>query len=276
MSYACRKPAYICKVLPDLEGLTTQEEIAGFAESEKRAIEQRIATLGLNLRPALRRDIPAIQEFQAQRFAKGTLLEDGYVLYRTIRFGCAVVVENADGRIVGCNLCQSFDDADRTLWGVRNAADTSVAGANLAAEQANYTSLIGMLRGSRFRRGFFAPGNFGSASNSLNHVGFIAEAFDHDVPGHEGPRFVLVMPLTPAGMRNNQIDIEKLLSFRDAHRAGHDYSTVAASDSQGLADMYANSPFRVVAFLKAGSGVAENTFFALPEHVLGLPKTRAW
>ena len=134
-----------------------RRRIAGFAESEKRAIEQRISALDLNLRLARRRDIPAIQEFQAQRFAKGTLLEDGYVLYRTIRFGCAVVVENADGRIVGCNLCQSFDDADRTLWGVRNSADASVSGANLAAEQANYTNLIGMLRGSCFRRGFFAP-----------------------------------------------------------------------------------------------------------------------
>jgi hypothetical protein len=40
--------------------------------------------------------------------------------------------------------------------------------------------------------------------------------------------------------------------------------------------MYANSPFRVAAFLKAGRGVAENTFFALPEDVLGLPAAQAW
>jgi hypothetical protein len=276
MTEGCRKPASICNVLPDLERLTTPDQIAQFAESEKKAIEQRISALGLNLRLARRHDIPAIQDFQAQRFAKGTLLEDGYVLYRIIRFSYALVIENADGRIVGCNLCQAFDDPDRTLWGVRNSADSSVAGANLAAEMANYSSLIGMLRGSRFRRGFFAPGNFGSAANSLNHVGFIAEALDLDVPGHQGPRFVLVVPLTPAGLRNNRVDVEKVLSFMSTHRAGGDYRMVAASDQQGLADMYASSPFRVVAFLKAGQGVAENTFFALPEDVLDLPRTQPW
>ena len=86
----------------------------------------------------------------------------------------------------------------------------------------------------------------------------------------------MVMPLTPAGVSNNQIDIEKLLSFMEMHRAGHDFRTMAAADTPGLAEMYANSPFRVVAFLKAGRGVAENTFFALPEDVLGLPAVQAW
>ena len=84
------------------------------------------------------------------------------------------------------------------------------------------------------------------------------------------------MPLTPAGMRNNRIDVEKVLSFMDTHRAGDDYRTVASSDTEGLADMYANSPFRVVAFLKAGQRVTENSFFALPDKVLNLPKPQPW
>jgi hypothetical protein len=276
MTESCRKPASICKVLPELEGLRRPEEIAQFAEAEKKVIEQRVSALDLKLRLATRHDIKAIQEFQSQRFAKGTLLEDGYVLYRIIRFGCALVIENAAGQIVACNLNQGFDDADRTLWGVRNSVDSSVTGANLAAEQANYSSLVGMLRGSRFRRAFFAPTNLASASNLLNHVGFIAEDLDHNVPGHEGPRFVLVVPLTPAGLRNNQIDVGKVLAFMETHRAERDYRTVTASDHQGLAEMYAQSPFRVVAFLKAGQGVTENTYFALPEHHLGLPKPQPW
>jgi hypothetical protein len=276
MSEACRKPASICKTLPDLERLSTLEEIARFAEAEKKTIEQRISALGLKLRPAKRSDIKAIQELQSERFAEGTLLEDGYVLYRIVRFGCALVIENADGRIVACNLNQGFDDADRTLWGVRNSVDSSATGANLAAEMANYSSLIGMLRGCRFRRAFFAPSNFASASNLLNHVGFIAEDLDFDVPGHEGPRFVLMVPLTPAGLRNNQVDVEKVLLFMKTQAAGRDYRTVAASDHQGLADLYGQSAFKVVAFLKAGQGVTENTYFALPEHTLGLPKPQPW
>lgn len=273
MIQAYRKPVAICNVLPDLEHLTTSEEIIRFVEAEKRSIEQRVSALGLHLRLATQQDIVAIREFQASRFPEGTLLEDPYVLFRVIRFGYAPLVESPDGRIVACNLCQGYDDPDRTLWGIRNAVDSSVSGANLAAELANYSNLIGMQRGSRFRRAFFSPSNYASAANLLNHVGFIAEALDLSVPGHHGPRFVLVMPLTPAGIKNNRVDLKKIGIFMDTHRAGHDYVTVAASNLERLVEMYAQTPFKVVAFLKAGQNFTEHTFFALPEGSLGFSRT---
>jgi hypothetical protein len=269
----CRKPAAICNVLPELELLEGSDEIARFADAEKKAIEQRVAALGLKLRLANEQDIETIQEFQASRFPKETLLEDAYVLFRIVRFGYAPLIESADGRTVACNLCEGYDDPGRTLWGIRNSVDPSVSGANLAAVLANYSNLIGMQRGSRFRRAFVSPNNHASAVNLLNHVGFIAESLSLSVPGHHGPRFVLVMPLTPAGMRNNRIDPEKLRLFMDTNRAGRDYATVPVSKVEQLADMYAGTPFRVVAFLKAREDRSEHAFFAVPKGSLGLTKS---
>jgi hypothetical protein len=269
-----RKPAAICDVLPEVELLAGPDEIARFAEVEKKAIEQGVAALGLKLRLANEHDIEAIQKFQASRFPPGTLLEDGYVLFRIVRFGYAPLIESAGGRIVACNLCEGYDDPERTLWGIRNSVDPSVSGANLAAVLANYSSLIGMQRGARFRRAFVSPANHASAVNLLNHVGFIAESLNLAVPGHHGPRFVLVIPLTPAGMRNNRIDREKLLAFMDANRAGRDYMTVPISNLEALGELYASTPFRVVAFLKSYKNLGEHAFFAVPECSLGLTGSR--
>jgi hypothetical protein len=266
-----RKPAAICNVLPDLEHVATSEAIAQFAQAEKKSIQQRVSALGLHLRLATEQDIEAIRQFQAHRFPCGTLLEDPYVLFRIIRFGYAPLIETPDGQIVACNLCQGYDDPDRTLWGIRNAVDSSVSGANLAAELAKYSNLIGMERGSRVRRAFVSPSNHASVANTLNHVGFIAEALDLNVPGLDGPRFTLAMPLTPAGVRNNRIDLDKISSFIDTHEAGKDYATLPASNLEKLVEMYGRTSFKVVAFLKAGQNLVQHTFFALPEDSLGLP-----
>ena len=267
-----RKPAAICNGSPNLEHLSSLEEITQFIRIEKKSIEQRVLRLGLQLRLATQQDIEAIREFQMRRFSKETLLEDAYVLFRIIRFGYAILVESPDGRIVACNLCQDYNDPDRTLWGIRNSVDPSVAGANLAAELASYSNLIGMERGSQFRRAFFSPSNYASAANLLNHVGFVAEGLDLSVPGHHGPRFVLVMPLTPAGVKNNRIDLEKIGAFMDTHRAGHDFATVAASNLDQLVETYAKTPFKVIAFLKVGRDLAEHAFFALPADSLNFPR----
>jgi hypothetical protein len=266
-----RKPVAICSVLPELEHQTTSEEISQFVAAEKMSVEQRVSHLGLSLRLATEQDIEAMGEFQKSRFAKETLLEDPYVLFRIVRFGFAPLIVSSDGRIVGCNICQAYNDPDSTLWGMRNSVDSSVSGANLAADLAYYSSLIGMERGARFRRGFVSPGNFASAVNSLNHVGFIAESLKVNVPGHQGPRFILALPLTPAGVKNNRIDPEKIGVFMKAHRADRDYLTLPVCDLERLVQTYSETPFKVVAFLKAGADRAEHEFFALREDNLGFP-----
>jgi hypothetical protein len=271
MTKSYRKPFAICKHQPELEDLTTPAQIRQFIEAEKTTIEKRVSALGHHLRLATQTDIESISDLQSKCFPKGTLLEDSYVLYRITRFGYAPVVEAADGRIVACNLSEGYDDPCRTLWGIRNTVDAPVSGANLGVEMVMYSSLMGMERGRRVRQGFISPYNFAALANALNHTGFIINAFHLKIPGHQGPRFVAAMPLTPAGLLNNRIDSEKMRAFIETHRAGTDYAIAAASDVEGLVHMYARTPFRIVAFLKA-----EHAFLAVPENELGMESVGTW
>jgi hypothetical protein len=261
-----RKPSAICRVSPELEALASPDAVAAFVAAEKRRLEAQVAALGLRLRLATLADIDAIQQLQASRFASGTLVEDAYVLFRIVRFGFAPLVETPGGLIVACAISQGHDDPDRTTWGIRNSVDPSVSGSNLAAVLATYSCLLGMERGSRLRRAFVSPGNHASLANVLNHVGFIAETFAPTVPGHVGPRFILAMPLTPGGVRNNGIDHDKVRTFMAEHKEGRDYVVVPCGNLDELAALYRETPFRVVAFLRA----AEDAFLALPRERLGI------
>jgi len=261
---AYRKPEAICDVLPGIEELTSPEQIALFIREHKGQIEQRIAALGLHLRLATQDDIEGIRQLQLKCFPPGATLEDAYVLFRIVTFGYAPVIETTDGTIVACNICEGYNDSQRTAWGIRVTVDSCVSKHNLGAELATYTSLIGMERGSRVRRAFVAPTNLKSAANILNYVGYTGEQFDLNIPGH-GPRFIVSLPLTPAGVRNNRISPEKTLAFLDSHQLGVDFALVACADVVGISEMYRQTRFRVVGLLRAGFYRQEPCFLAFPE-----------
>ena len=259
-----RKPEAICDVEPGIEHLVSPEQIALSVRSQKEKIEQKIAALGLRLRFATRDDIDAISELQLKSFPPGTTLEDPYVLFRIVTYGYAPILETADGRIVACNICEGYDDPERTAWGIRITVDPSVSQHNLGADLATYTCLVGIERGSRVRRAFLSPTNLRSAANILNYVGYTAENFDLNIPGH-GPRFVVTLQLTPAGIRNNRIDLDKARAFMNSHQVGRDFAVVACADVDGRTRMYRDTPFKVVGFLKASAHSQEPRFLALPE-----------
>jgi hypothetical protein len=146
-----------------------------------------------------------------------------------------------------------------------------MAGHNLGAELVNYSCLMGMERGSHIRRGLLSPTNFGSASNFLNHVGYLCESFNPDLPGF-GPRFTVALPLTPGGVRNNRIDLHKVGVFINTREPEKDYLIVDCKNLEKITWMYDQTPFRSVAFLIADAKSQENRFLALPKDVLGFPK----
>jgi len=267
-----RKPEAICSYSERVERITSPEDVARFIASGKREIEQRVSGMGFHLRLATLDDVDSIQKLHLRCFPPETItLEDPYVLFRILRFGYAPMIEGPDGRVLGCNICEGHDDTDRTAYGVRITVDPSVSGHNLGAELVNYSCLIGMERGSGMRRGLLSPTNYGSASNFLNYVGYLGEIFNPDLPGF-GPRFTVALPLTPAGIISNRIDFQKLKAFMKTHQPERDYICVGCEDLEGITRMYEMTPFRVVAFIKRGTLLGENTFFALPKDVLGFPE----
>jgi hypothetical protein len=121
-----------------------------------------------------------------------------------------------------------------------------------------------MERGSRVRRAFVGFTNYSSLANILNHVGFVADDIYEDVPA-PGWRFSVALPLTPGGVTNNRIDLDKVRIFLETATPGRDYVIADCADVAALARMYRETTFRVAAFLKAGIGGPEPMLLAVPE-----------
>jgi hypothetical protein len=267
-----RKPAAICRFSDAWENPLEEEELFAFIRSGKREIEARVSGYGLRLRLARPEDMDGILDLHRRCFPPGTTsLETPYVLHRILSYGYAPVIEDDRGVILGANVCMGYDDPDRTAYGVRITVDRTVAGHNLGAELVTYSCLIGMERGSRLRRGLLAPTNYGSASNFLNHVGYVCESFHPDLPGF-GSRFIVALPLTPGGVLNNRIDPEKLEAFVREHEAERDYLLLDPVDLEGIRRCYGETPFRIAAFCRKGRVLEDNRFLALPKDRLGFPQ----
>ena len=265
-----RKPEKICNFSIKWENLKTEEELKEFITSYKKEINSKFQKLGLYLRKPQIEDIRIIEEFFKRIFPPDTItLEGPYVLYRIIMFGLSALLFNKNGNLVGCNICHVYNDSQKTLYGIRVGVDKTVAKHNIAALLITYTSLMGMERGAKIRRALLSPTNYASASNLLNHVGYICETFYPDLPGF-GPRFGMVLPLTPGGLKNNRIDYEKIKKFVNKGSNGQDYVIIECENIESIFKIYNNTSFRVVAFLKAGIVSKENYLLALPKEELGI------
>jgi hypothetical protein len=266
-----RKPKEICRYSEAWERITDVDDVRAFIASSKRDIEERISRLGFRLKMATVRDMEGILDLHERCFPPGAAtLENPYVLHRILNYGYAPAIEGTNGRILGCNICVGYDDPDRTAYGVRITVDPAVAGHNLGAELVNYSCLIGMERGAGIRRGLLAPTNYGSASNFLNYVGYVCESFHPELPGF-GPRFVVALPLSPGGVMNNRIDLEKARDFVLSHEENRDFLLLDAEDLEGIVRTYRGPDFRIAAFFKKGPFADTNRFLALRADVLGFP-----
>jgi hypothetical protein len=267
-----RKPHQICRITPELENILTPEDIGEFVKKEKEEIEQTIRKIGLTLRPAELKDFSGIRQLLCKRFNPDTAAQISfYDAYRAIRHGYTMVLEDASGTIVGYDYSLGYDDEDNTSFGLNIAIHPDWAGFKLQTLVSIYTSLLGMERGSRVRRGIVHPNNVISLHNLLNNTGFLCEHFYGYLPGFESSRFILSFSLTPAGLMNNRVDLEKLVDYIGESTEGVDYMLVDCEDEKAIDDMYQATSFRVVAFLRAGLMTDKNLLFAVPHERMDFP-----
>ncbi|MBI3234068.1 MAG: hypothetical protein HYZ42_08500 [Bacteroidetes bacterium] len=269
-----QKPKEICQYAPELENIISDGDIKHYAKNAKREIEQAIAELGLRLRKAELKDYSEIYKLLSERFNPPTSSQISfYDSYRSIRHGYKVVLEDSDGKIVGYDYSLGYDDDDKTSFGLNIAISPLWSGYKLQTLVSTYTSLIGMERGSRIRRGIVHPANYSSLHNLLNNTGFLCEQFFPYLPGFESSRFILSFGLTPSEMMNNRIDQEKLLAFVNEKKEGVDFVMIECNDEQAIADLYQNTSFRVVAFIKEALVSEKNLLFAVPYERMGFPSS---
>jgi hypothetical protein len=267
-----RKPKEICYYAPELENILSSDEVRNYAKNTQNEIEEVIANIGLTLRRAELKDYHSIRALLSERFNAPTSSQISfYDSYRSIRHGYTVVLEDANGEIVGYDYSLGYDDDDKTSFGLNIAISPKWAGYKLQTLVSTYTSLIGMERGSRIRRGIVHPSNYTSLHNLLNNTGFLCEQFYPYLPGFESSRFILSFELTPTGIMNNRIDLDKAIQFVHSKKEGSDYRLVECDNENAIADLYKATSFRVVAFLKEGLVSEKNVLLSVPHEQMNFP-----
>jgi len=245
---ALRKPFAICQYDVTLETVTDTAGINDFIQKNKHNIETIVSGLGLELRIAKPHDLHEINKLTHRQFspeaAKGISL---YELYRTIEFGYPVVIVNENNEVLGYDLSIGYDDSLCTSYEIAIAVAAQLNGYRLGALVSTYGSLLGLERGSSIRRSSVHPANLRSVKNLLNHTGFVVADFNPNFLDYQGPKLILALPLTPAGILNNRIDDQKLKQFIETHNEGEDYVLIKYDDYNAIGQCYTDLKKRIMA-----------------------------
>ncbi|MEO1050035.1 MAG: hypothetical protein AAFX87_05400 [Bacteroidota bacterium] len=257
-----QKPYELCQINRDFNKFADENEVKAFITLTKASIESRLEVDGFTLRLAEVEDIQAIRGLiaaEASIFAVSQITESD--LYRTIKYGFVVLIEDIHGNIVSFNATEVYADADKTAATIYVAAAKKVSGLKVAICASRYTSLLSMEVGCRVKRTWIGPGNHASFKNHLNHEGYIIDGFHNELYLKGQPRMTITLPLTPAGISNNLIDEAKLKDYLDNN---DDHALVACDDLQQLDHLYRNSDMKVVALVSNQITKGSNAFLAVP------------
>ncbi len=212
-------------------------------------LEKDFRTDGLQIRMATRHDAEEIVTFRDSRFdAPGRYTP--YWMYHLTTYGNSVVVCDAHQTIVGCFLEVSYADSLKTSSHVMAAVSPTVAGKRIAARMSRYISLKALQARRYVAQGTIAPNNYSSLVGMLNYASAVLTSYHDDFCGF-GARFFYTIPLTVECIVQQTIEQAVLQHMIDAEKiATEKIRFVEADNIMQIKEMYANSPFRIVAALK--------------------------
>ncbi len=230
----------------------------------KSDIENDIISKGLLFRIGRIDDIETLSAFQREIFHPHTAtLESEYELYRIMKFGYALLIENTDKKIVGCYTTVHYQGSNnKTGYGIRVSISPGIAGHNFAAKLARYATILAYENGCVNFSALMSPENFRSASNVLNHIGYYCTRFHKSLPSF-GARFEITLPLSPKILGNMEVDTEKIVSFIKAHTINKDFLLLEPTDIDRMSYTYSSTDFRIIAFLRKGIVDCKDYFFAI-------------
>ncbi len=264
-----QKSAAICRDDERYLRLTSPEDIAQFVESEQQQFVRRLADCRLRLRPAAPTDLNPIADHIAKQFGAITVAQVSYYfLYQTVHFGLSFVVEDMAGSMVGYYLGALYDDPAKTLFSTLVCVKPEYTKRRIGSDLLRYAAFEAIKRGSRQRRSIVRPHNYPSVCAGLNHLGYVMDTFSTrfypHISGPDSHLFVTIQPLTVRGLFNNQIDDAKLAIFIRAGQPNIDYKLIECRDVEGIARLYEQADFKIVAFLRPDALNDQPQFVALP------------
>jgi hypothetical protein len=228
----------------------------------KGSILNTFKSNNLNFRYATIDDVEQVFDFQKRIFHPHTeTLESKYELYRIIKFGFILLIENFSGEILGAYSTIHYNGEKKIAYGIRVGVAIELAGNNYAALLAKYATILGFENGCEEFHALMSPGNFKSASNVLNHVGYYCSKFHVDLPAF-GSRFEIVLPLTAENLTNSAICIDKVTSYIKEQQKGKDYLLIQSEDLNLMDSVYRETDFKIIGFIRQGIIDENNYFFA--------------
>lgn len=241
-----------------------------FIKSQLEDIENYIFREGLTVSQLTQHDVDAVITFLYERYPAEVASEiSAFDLWRFIEYGHGVLLWDDEGRVKGCIFEIGYGRRANTSFTIRLAVAEELEGKNLGYNLMLYSCLLAMKEGAKVKRGLIQFSNQKSLYINLNKVGWICESFIPNACGL-GPFFDISLPLDPAGLYTNAVDPAGIQSYIDTHDAYIDYRLIDAEDLSAVAQMYAQTDFKIVAMLKKDPVSGKPCFFALPASVLGL------
>lgn len=258
-----KKPSYICKHTDEALPLLWKDKIQ-FAQDWMQQIEQHVSCYHLSIKSISNSDTTAIQEFLHRRYPPQMAQEIcAFDLFRFRQFGHGIILRDKEEKVQGCIFEVGYDTLEKTSYTLRLAIAEEWKGKRLGWHLMMYSCLKAMEQGSRVKRGIIQYDNLASLHINLNKVGWICDRFEPAIEGL-GAFFHIALPLDPPGLTGNVIDFDRCKEFIETQKAGSAYRLIDCEDFDGIAKMYASTPFKISAFLKAGQVHEKAMFLAIP------------
>jgi hypothetical protein len=233
------------------------------ASKIKTSIEEDITSEGLLFRLAELTDVEKISAFQKEIFHPHTeTLENEYELFRIIKFGYALLIENVDKNILGCYTTINYSGLKGVAYGIRVGISREIAGHNFAVKLAKYATVLAFEAGSKSFEALMSPTNFRSASNVLNHIGYYCKEFHRNLPSF-GTRFEISLPLDLKNLDHTKVSIGKVVHFIKTQAINKDYLLFEPSEIDRIEKIYSSTDFKIIAFLRKGTIDDKDYFFAI-------------
>ncbi|MCI4670052.1 MAG: hypothetical protein MRZ79_18085 [Bacteroidia bacterium] len=264
-----QKPSEICNAVGSamLDAWDKQKTME-FCQAWRKKIEDRIKSMGLEIRMMCDVDTPGILKFMEERYPPFHRKEVcAFDLFRWRSFGHGVVLVDKDQNIQGTVFENGYDTAEKTSFTIRLAVSQKWSGNGLGYQLMLYSCLLAMEKGSQVKRGIIQCINHRSLYINMNQVGWICDRLEMGINGL-GNFFHIALPLNPYSLVSNCVDAAKVPAYLKDKVEGEDYLLVPVNDTGAIKRSFVDNEFKFIAFLKEGNSFRKPFFLALSNELL--------
>jgi len=262
------KPLCICQELNEWEKSILSLTKMDFITAYKRKIQTEINSFGLRLRMAEITDIDPVHDFIITCFSRDPEAVSKYDLYRFIKYGHGLIIEDEHQLILGCLFEIGYRKNQKKIsYSVRLGIDESMKGKGLGRLLTVYSCLLAMENGSQIKTGLIHANNFQSLHLHVNQAGWLIDTFYHTL-GLLGLCFEFSLPLTPEALLGNRIDLDKVQTYIAEHQEEIDYLLIKGNDIETIKSVYKNYQFKIAAIIMPKQKDDNPLFFAMPIKML--------